>query len=294
MANRHCPICKSADYEAVETPHSVAHPTVEDFKITDAGYGKTGPLFRCSVCGFLFVVFPKDTTEYYLDMQDDVYEQGRDYRAKQQKCLLQRLVKAFPKVKSILDVGAGTGMLVEEAGKQGLDALGVEPSTWCAQKAQSHGLKVLQGTLPHKDLEGRLFDVVALVDVIEHVSDPVSLLNSCAEYLQPAGKILLVTPDVASTAARIFGHRWWHYRIAHVGYFSRKTLELALTRTGFKIISTSRPSWYFEIGYLFERLQEYLPIPSLHKSSNRLVKSLLSIQIPFNPGDSLEVMACKT
>jgi hypothetical protein len=43
------------------------------------------------------------------------------------------------------------------------------------------------------------------------------------------------------------GYKWWHYRIAHIGYFDRATLDLAqansyLVGTGFY-----RPTWYFPL-----------------------------------------------
>jgi SAM-dependent methyltransferase len=261
--------------------------------ITDAAYGKTGPLFACEDCGFLFVVYPKDATDYYAEMQDRQYEEGRAYRAIQQRVLLKKLKKRFAGVKTLLDVGAGTGILLEECGKLGIESVGVEPSEWCAQVAQSHGLKILQGTLPHPELADRIFDAVTAIDVIEHVNDPVAMLKSCGEHLAEGGALVIVTPDVGSFIARLLRRRWWHYRIAHVGYFSRKTLNLALDKTGYRIVSVRRPAWYFEIGYLYQRLRNYIPLPKLDGSRSRIVKWLFSRTIPLNLGDSLEVIACK-
>ena len=65
---------------------------------------------------------------------------------------------------------------------------------------------------------------MTLVDVIEHVADPLALLRGARDYVAPGGLVLLVTPDVDSVAARLFGKRWWHLRLAHVGYFNRRSL----------------------------------------------------------------------
>lgn len=292
MTEIRCPLCKSADVKSARQCKIVEEPDSSDFRITDAAYGKTGPLFRCRACGFLFVVYPQDATNYYAGMEDRPYEAGRAYRAIQQRMLLKRLGGYF-EVRTLLDVGAGTGILLEEARKLGIDAIGVEPSKWCSRVAADHGLNILEGTLPHPQLAGRLFDAVTAIDVIEHVSDPVGLLKSCGEHLGKGGGLVIVTPDVRSLTARLLRGRWWHYRVAHVGYFSKKTLKRALEMSGFRIVSVRRAVWHFEIGYLYERLGSYLPLPRLQDSRSRAIQWFLSRRIPLNLGDSLEVIACK-
>lgn len=261
--------------------------------ITDAAYGKTGPLFKCESCGFLFVVYPRDATEYYTEMEDSEYEKGRAYRAIQQRILLEKLQKTFPDIRNLLDIGAGTGILLEEAQKMGIESVGVEPSTWCVRIAEDHGLNILQGALPHPELADKVFDAVTAIDVIEHVSDPLALLKLCSRHLKTGGALVVVTPDVDSITARLLRKRWWHYRIAHVGYFSKRTLKMALEKTGFKLLAVRRPAWYFEIGYLYQRLRNYLPLPKLEGSDNKMIKWFFSRKIPLNLRDSLEVIACK-
>ncbi len=295
MGNKCCPICRSSEiksrYSSIQNTETIS---VDDFKITDAGYGKTGPIYQCGSCGFIFVLFPqKNILEYYDSMSDKEYEEGREYRTKQHKRLLERLHANFPRIKTILDVGAGTGMLIQEGKKQGFEVAGIEPSQWAVEVAQNHGLKVFKGILPHPELEHLHFDAITLIDVIEHVIDPINILNNCHSLLREDGKLLLVTPDVKSVVARILGNKWWHYRIAHVGYFSVKTITLALEKAGFEVIKIRRPSWYFEISYLFERLRQYIPFPSLKNIDSKFSNWIFSMQIPANFFDSLEITASK-
>jgi SAM-dependent methyltransferase len=119
--------------------------------------------------------------------------------------------------------------------------------------------------------------VVTLVDVIEHVPDPRRLVREAHGLLRPGGLLLVVTPDVSSIAARAFGRRWWHYRIAHVGYFSPGTLDLLLSASGFVLEGWRRPAWYFSVDYvrmLAARLLPFLrwvPIPrALARATVRL------------------------
>lgn len=293
MTDISCPICRSTDAKHIRAGISCQFIKADDFKITDSKYGQTGPLYRCKSCSFLFVVFKDDCADYYTQMEDKEYEQGRTYRTVQQKILLKHLLAKFPETKTLLDVGAGTGMLVEEAQKAGLNPLGVELSSWCVDVAKAQGLPVIKGAIAHQDLAGRYFDAVTLIDVIEHVSDPIELLISCANHLQSGNPLILVTPDVNSFTSHLLGKRWWHYRIAHIGYYSKRTVSLALEKAGFTVVSIRRPAWYFQVQYLYERLKQYLPLPDLAKRSNVISRKIFPLIIPLNLRDSLEIIACK-
>ena len=134
----------------------------------------------------------------------------------------------------------------------------VEPSAALSAEAREQGLEVLTGVLPHPEIADRRFDAVTLVDVIEHVPDPVELLRLARLQVAPGGCVFVVTPDIASLAARALGRRWWHLRLADVVYFTRATLTRALDAAGFVPEAWWRPGWVFEVGYLTERLGEYV------------------------------------
>jgi SAM-dependent methyltransferase len=158
----------------------------------------------------------------------------------------------------LLDVGAGSGILVDAARQLGFAAEGIETSYPLWRAALDRGLPVRHGVLPHADVQGP-FDLVTVVDVIEHVDDPLGLLGRVRELMTEDGVALIVTPDVRSVAARVMGRYWWHYRIAHIGYFDRDTLTDAARRSGLRVVEMRRPSWYLPVSYLLERLLSYLP-----------------------------------
>jgi len=255
--NAMCWICRHPVLKLVKPGNAPAALTSSDFAITDSRYGVTSDVYRCEACGFLECPYQADVLPFYEQLVDSSYEEGRAERSLQQKQLLE-LVAPRGGGKRLLDIGAGTGMLVEQALNLGYQAEGVEPSDWSQSMAARRNLTVLKGIFPHPLLRGP-YDVVTLVDVIEHVPNPVELLAAIRDVLAPGGVTLIITPDVKSIAARLLGGRWWHYRLAHIGYFSHGTLQLALENAGLEPEKWGRPAWYFRGDYLARRVQTYLP-----------------------------------
>jgi 2-polyprenyl-3-methyl-5-hydroxy-6-metoxy-1,4-benzoquinol methylase len=280
---KNCWLCGEAELACVKAADVPSTVDAAAFRVTDANYGQSAAVYRCSACGFRQCSDFSDVLSFYEAMDDPGYEASRPPRALQAERLLQSLRPYRPDGR-LLDVGAGSGILVEVAGRLGYRADGIEPSEWMVRSAAAHGLKIQAGVLPHENVAGP-YDVVTLVDVIEHVSDPVDLLVQARNVLASDGIGLVITPDVASVAARIMGKRWWHYRMAHIGYFERATLLGALRRAGLEPIAIFRPSWYFTGDYLIQRLGAYLPMIGKIRLS-----ALRKTVVPLNLFDSLGVV----
>ena len=280
-----CWVCGAARLEVAKRGDLTRDLESRDFAITDAHYGRTGEIHECAGCGFLQCSDQSDVLGFYEALEDEVYDATRSARERQARRLLER-IRPFRPGARLLDVGAGSGILVARAAALGYRAEGVEPSLWLQRRATERGLAVELGTLPHPKLEGP-YDVVTLIDVLEHVPDPVGLLERAREVTAPDGVVAIVTPDVRSLAARLLGWRWWHFRVAHVGYFSRATLRLALQRAGLGEPRLSRPGWYFPADYLVERVNTYLP-RALRIPAPRW---LGRITVPLNLRDSLLAIA---
>lgn len=252
-----CWVCGAASWKFLKSSDVGPDLSSHQFAITDSAYGTTGALNQCRECGFIQSSDLHDVQGFYEQLEDPDYVAGHKERALQAQKLLKLVARVRPGGR-LVDIGAGSGILVEQALLQGYDATGVEPSTWLYEQGRSRSLPLHLGTFPHPDIPPGI-DVVTLVDVIEHVSDPVGLLREIQEQLADDGVGLVVTPDVSSIAAKLLGKRWWHYRIAHIGYFNQQTLVRALRRAGLEPVQVGRPSWYFSLPYLAERIQAYLP-----------------------------------
>ncbi len=276
-----CWICDSEQLTLIRRSNIPSQLTSRNFAITDSSYGTTGEIQRCKNCGFLQCSNLDNTLQYYENLEDVSYDQGRTERGLQAKKLLKIAQKYKPGGR-LLDVGAGSGILVEQAIQLGYKAEGIEPSKWLQSQAQNRGLPVYAGTIPHPQLTGP-YDVVTVIDVIEHVPYPVTLLGHVSKLVEKDGIVLVVTPNVNSFMARVFGWKWWHFRIAHIGYFNKKTLRMAIDKAGFEQIRLKSACWYFTAHYLFERLNKYLP-SFLRMPAPSFLKKII---IPLNLMDSM-------
>ena len=291
-----CWVCGSANAVPWK-PRSILRPLVPaDLKVSDGGYGITLSLWRCRACSFIYADSEElsELASLYECVTDVVYAESQDTRARQMRWVLRKALDARPGARTVLDIGAGAGTLLAEAERAGLDAVGVEPSRAFVQRARAaNAVDIVQGVFPHPALAGRTFDIVFLVDVIEHVPEPVELLRASANALAPGGIVLVVTPDVDSYAARKLRGRWWHFRIAHVGYFNFRSLAKAARRAGLGVARRGRAVWYFRIGYLAKRVAVYIPpLAALNWVAQRVppLSWLYNLVVPVNLHDSLLVV----
>ncbi|PKN70923.1 MAG: hypothetical protein CVU54_02780 [Deltaproteobacteria bacterium HGW-Deltaproteobacteria-12] len=287
-----CRLCQSTNVELIKETNVKTALESDDFKITDGRYGLMLSIFECQECGFMQCLDVPDTTDYYRGLEDTEYESSRKERMNQLRMILKKIIKiSGGKTKGLrlLDVGAGSGILLEAAADLGFEAEGVEPSAWLRKAGQAHGCKINADIIPHPQITGP-YDVITLIDVVEHVSNPLEMISNAQLLLKSGGILVVVTPDVKSIAARIMGWKWWHYRIAHVGYFSRNQLELIFSRLGLKTIAISRPSWSFSVAYIRARLLRYLPGWLVLKERPWMQNTMFNL----NLGDSLMIIARKS
>ena len=262
--------------------------SIEDFKVTDKRYGIFLSIFECSHCGFLFCPDGRDVEKFYVGMADSQYEAGRASRRLQARKIIQKLKDRGVHSGKLLDIGAGSGALVQEAILSGYDAEGLEPCRWMVSNAETLDVPVRQGTLETYQ-SSKSYDIITCVDVVEHVPNPDGLIAGIASKLKPGGIALLITPDYNSWARKILKYRWWHFRIAHISYFTKSSLEKVCSRNGLVPKYWGRPAWYFSISYLMERLVIYFPLLRHFP----VPRALNKVVIPVNLYDSLYVIVRK-
>jgi SAM-dependent methyltransferase len=106
--------------------------------------------------------------------------------------------------------------------------------------ARARGDRVHAGPLDDGAVPGECFDVVTLIDVLEHVPDPATLLGAVAARLSPGGVAVAVLPDTSSAVARLLGRRWPHYNPEHLYYWSAASLQRFLEGKGWRVLALRR------------------------------------------------------
>lgn len=95
-----------------------------------------------------------------------------------------------------LELGAAHGGFVALLRRAGFDATGLELSPWVADYARkTFGAPMLQGPVERQELTPGSFDLIAMMDVIEHLPDPAGTLGVCAGLLKPDGVLVVQTPE---------------------------------------------------------------------------------------------------
>lgn len=102
--------------------------------------------------------------------------------------------------KQILDVGCGGGILTEALAKQGATVTGIDLAEGAIFAARQHALEsqlaidyqllsveALAEKFPHH------FDIVTCMEMLEHVPDPVSVIQACSQLVKPHGHVFFST-----------------------------------------------------------------------------------------------------
>jgi len=145
----------------------------------------------------------------------------------------------------ILDIGCGLGWLLSSLSEE-WDKSGIEISEFASKHAQQYGA-IFNGTLEDFPANGQ-FDVIVMNHVIEHVENPIQVLNKIKHLLSDTGVFIMGTPDFDSAAARRYGS---NFRLlhdpTHISLFSSDSMHRCLRDCGFKIMGVEYP--YFDTPY---------------------------------------------
>lgn len=270
----------------------------EDFAytITDDRVFPAPRMVRCASCGLVYAspgIKSQALYAKYRDMCDETYLSEEKGRRMSARIILGRIMK-FKSGGRLLDIGCATGLFLDEARQAGWQTAGVELSRWAAGVArEKFKLAVFEGLLEEAKYPARHFDAVVMMDVIEHLPDPRGALMEIGRILKPDGILCVSTPDIGSFVSRLLKAKWWGVRLAHIFYFSRRSLTGMLNAAGFEIIACRSHVRIFSLGYLSARLSKYPARPAA------LLTTAIKLFLPskkmmtVNLGDQIEVYARK-
>lgn len=213
--------------------------------------GATVEVVRCAACGFGQPAALPSLPDYFGRMYDQRWSAAwmeTEYASGYKDLIFRSVLRGLERrvmaeERTLLDLGAHVGRLMHVAAGRGWAAEGVElnPST-AAYAARATGLPVHRMDAAALAGEGRRYGAVTLIDVLEHIPQPVAALEAARTVLRPGGWIAVKVPHgrVQLRKEELRARLRPGYRatvadnLVHVNHFGVRSLALALQRAGYR------------------------------------------------------------
>lgn len=184
------------------------------------------------------------------------------------------LMRRYQKSGTLLEIGAGGGYFLDEARRAGLSPYAIELNPVQAAFIEAT-LKIpceQQPLSPHSFGLER-FNVIYHSDVISHFYDPLEDLAIMREKLLPEGYMMFETGNIGDIDPKYYNLFASFQYPDHLFFFSERSLQLLLAKTGFKLIA----------------LHRYTISPQL-----KLMQLVQRVRTPRTPGASASTQAAPT
>lgn len=213
----------------------------------EAGAAQVNRIVRCRRCSLMYSsprTRPAD--EHIVKLHDpelvreaETYDPGRYDKERTQVRdyynTLAYLSSHCPERGTLVEVGCGTGFLLRKFHEDGWDVVGVEPDKGlCDFVERRQGLRAIPTTLERANIKAASVDVVVMLHVIEHLSDPLGTLGEIHRILKPGGYLVLETPRYDSLMFALLGRRERSLSCdGHIYFFTTHTLRALYEKAGF-------------------------------------------------------------
>ena len=194
---------------------------------------------------------------------------------------------------SALEIGCSSGFFLEELLERGFqNVYGCEPSAEAKAKASPRVREnIFSGFFSGGLYEKNSFDLVCSFQTLDHLSDPLEIVEACHDVLKPGGLAYFITHDVDGVQAKILRDKSPIIDVEHVYLFNRKTLRKLFERTGFETLEVADMKNSYPLDYWLKMF----PFPRKWKSlildlSSR--SGLGSLQWPFAAGNICLIGKC--
>lgn len=230
LTGRPCPTCGADDY-ALEMHKDCMH------------------LVRCSQCSLVYVNPVFDEAHYkvvyrsqdYQEIAQDLGIASHEYRVTRFGTERVDIMQAYLTVEDgvqpvYLDVGCSTGFVVEAARDRRWRAIGLDLNPSAVEFGRQRGLDLRNLALDEADLPAESFDAVSLFDVLEHLVNPVNILQIAIRLLKPSGILFLYVPNYDSASRFLMGeHAHFIWPTHHLNYYTPQTISGLMTRLSLRV-----------------------------------------------------------
>lgn len=236
-------------------------------------------ILSCGCCGLGRTIAPAfDSQSYYTEAyfaggHKDGYA---DYVGSESilRAEFARLLKEVTNSTGIregrlLDVGCAYGFLLSEAADR-FDVHGVEISGAAVDFCRSRGLHNVERGVISEQFFSRhgKFDLIFMLDVIEHLDHPAKVVELLASNLSEGGALVITTGDFSSSVAKFMGKGW---RLMtppqHLWFFTPDSMKMLAEHVGLHVQDLQHPWKTVPISLILFQLRRMLSLRSKHVSS---------------------------
>lgn len=290
-----CPVCGAP----AEAASLFLEDSVDPAKMSGFSYASrktpeymSHRLVRCTGCDLVYVADPpaqETLAEAYHQAQYDSAEEAADAADAYIRAMAPILARVAGR-DAALEIGSGTGVLLERLQAQGFRSLvGIEPSAAAVAAAPAHRRSWLKEGIFREDaFAPASFDLICCFMTLEHVRDPLAVARSARRLLRPGGAFVTVTHDYRSLVNRLLGRKSPIIDIEHMQIFSDQSIRTLLQQGGFAQVSAAP----FRNRYALRYWLRLAPLPGdLKALADKVLRAtgLARLKLSVNVGNTMAV-----
>ena len=237
-----CLLCNSAQLVEVRREHN----HLQNDAYMDSFLERESVLVKCQKCDFAFVrdlpAEPEFFAKLYRDEDRDI---SVDFKFSGKRIIFEEVMASLLKWakpnSKLLDIGAGTGAFVNRA-MRSYQAFGIELSTACVEFAKSQNLPIRNQSFFELKDEASSYDVITMIDVLEHLSEPAVALKTIHSLLKHNGILYIKVPNYPAQASKQDLMKLLRLSTAgimqdfvHINHFTVSSLIQFLNTNGFTV-----------------------------------------------------------
>ena len=219
----------------------------EEFKVISEKdrYGLFYPTGICLNCGHLqqtSYLNSESLNKFYEKHYRDIYKTGNP-----EELFLSQYFEAAKKIhsfigdiniKNILEVGSGPGGILKYfEDKKNSNVLGIDLDQRYLDYGIKNNLNLINSTVESFSSNNK-YDLIIVCHVLEHLKNPISLLEELKSLLNKDGTIYIEVPSLESVKDGAYGKNLQNYlHLAHVSHFTEKSIKDLINISGYKILN---------------------------------------------------------
>lgn len=214
---------------------------------------------RCHDCGLMFA--PRyfddgELAELYSDLAENMYVVPPAAIEATQRAYFDEAAKGGRLSGGYLEIGPDVGHVVKQAARKGnFDRF------WLFEPNRSVHERLARNAEPHPHHVHAAMDdlspvptgsvgLAVMIHVLDHLLDPLAMLDQIRRTLRPGGKLLIVTHNEQSLLRRLTGRRWPPFCLQHPAIFSPASITGLLRRSGYCNVRVKRSVNYYPFSFL--------------------------------------------